>query len=616
MSKERYVSPYHLALIYCYLKENEKAVEHLQNALDVADPWLTWMSVEPVLDSLRGDERFRYIQEQTGYRALFDTAADPTTEPTLPQEQPIHDLTTIVIDESHITSSGVTQSFRTQPKSFVYGAIALLLLALSIPAIYFYQTRTGAEPSRTVLQQMPFQAPSVLILPFRSDESDIGAGMADALVQKLGAIKGLSVISASTGRSVANIDPDQLFKELGIPFVLRGELSDTPEGPVLKADFINATDNSLLWSESFEARNGDYFALQSQAAEKIWKTFNLDLSPTELRQAQRSYTEDPIAYTQYLIGRSQMAFRTAEGLRNAITSFSEAIRLDASFASAYVGLADAYALLNLYDRNPPENAYPMAKDFAKRALAIDDSLGEAHASMAYINFYHDRDRAAAELEFRRAIQMSPSYAQAHHWFALVLASTNKPVDAISEIQIAERLDPRSLSIKAASGIVHFFAGNNDGALEVCDRALALQPNFLPALKVKRWVYAFQGNWSEARRYFQMERSAANGKPEDAGWIIIESQLVSTDPENNAAALKRLDEAAGTPFIKANDFYYSFEIALAYHHLGQTQKALEYIERSESSASHSFNLVEADPRIAYLRKEPRYLKVVSKLHKTE
>lgn len=615
-SEERYVSPYHLALVHCYLKESDKAIAQLDKALEVGDPWLNWIGVEPVLDSLRSDERFRHIQENAGYRALFETAQDPTTEPTLPQEQPIHDLTTIVIDESHETSSGTNEGFSTFPKKYLYSGIALLLvLVIGIPSFLLYRNR-NAEPSRVVLQQMPFQTPSVLILPFRSVESDIGAGMADALVQKLGAIKGLSVISASTGRSVANIDPDQLFMELGIPFILRGELSDTPDGSVLKADFVNATDNSLLWSESFKATTGDYFDLQSQAAERIWKTFNLDLSPTELRQAQRSYTEDPKAYTQYLIGRSQMAVRTAEGLRNAITSFSEAIRLDASFASAYVGLADAYALLNLYDRKPPENAYPMAKRFAKRALEIDESLGEAHASMAYVNFYHDRNRAAAELEFRRAIQMSPSYAQAHHWFALVLASTNKPVDALSEIQIAERLDPRSLSVKAASGIVHFFAGKNDEAHEVCDRALALQPNFLPALKVKRWIYALQGNWSEARRYFQMERSAANGKPEDAGWIVIESQLVATDSESKAAALKRLEEAAETPIIKENDFYYSFEIALAYNHLGETQKALEYIERSESSGSHSFNLVEADPRIANLRKEPRFLKVVSKLHKTD
>lgn len=617
MAEERYVSPYHLALIYSYLRDKDNAVAQLQKGLEVNDPWLNWMGVEPVFDFLRSDERFRHIQEQTGYRGLFETAQDPTTEPTLPQEQPIHDLTTIVIDESHVTTSGTQSRFASMPRKYLYAAVAgLLLLVIGIPAIYFYSASSGPQATRLILQQMPFQAPSVLILPFRSADENIGAGMSDALVQKLGAIRGLNVISASTGRSVASMETTELFKQLGTPFVMRGELSDSADGAVLNAEFVSAQDGTVMWTEVFKAKQGDYFELQCAAAERVWKTFNLELSPTELRQAQRSYTEDPRAYTQYLIGRSQMAARTSDGLKQAITSFSEAVMWDANFAPAYVGLADAYALLNLYDRTPPEAAYSMAKDFAKKALAIDESMGEAHASLAYVHFYYDRDRAAAELEFRRAIQMSPSYAQAHHWFALVLASTNKPIDAISEIKTAERLDPRSLSIKAASGIVHFFAGQNQQALAECDKALALQPTFLPAIKVKRWVYAIEGNWEEARKWFEIELTAANAKNTDPGWVIIESQLADLNPENKAAAIKKLEEAISVPFVKNNDFYYAFEIALAYIHLEETAKALDYIERAEASGAHSFNLIEADPRVNPLRKEQRYLKVVSKLHKTE
>src|SRR5690606_11738550 len=130
--------------------------------------------------------------------------------------------------------------------------------------------------------------------------------------------------------------------------------------------------------------------------------------------------------------------------------------------------------------------------------AIDPDLAEAHASLAYIKFYYERDRAAAELEFRRAVQMNPSYAQARHWFALVLAAMNKPVDALSEIETAERLDPRSLSIKAASAIVRFFGGDLDQAIADADRALAIDPAFVPAHKVKRWIYAAKGDLEAAR----------------------------------------------------------------------------------------------------------------------
>ena len=151
-----------------------------------------------------------------------------------------------------------------------------------------------------------------------------------------------------------------------------------------------------------------------------------------------------------------MVGRSPASLRTAITLFADAVKEDATFAPAYVGLADAHSLLNLYDIDPPDDAYEKALEYANRAHTLDPDLAEAHASLAYINFYYKRDRAGAELEFRRAIQMNPSYAQAHHWFALVLAAMNKPVDALSEIETAERLDPRSPSIKSAAAIVHFF----------------------------------------------------------------------------------------------------------------------------------------------------------------
>ena len=242
---------------------------------------------------------------------------------------------------------------------------------------------------------------------------------------------------------------------------------------------------------------------------------------------------------------------------------------------------------------------------------MDPDLAEAHASLAYIKFYHQRDRSGSELEFRRAIQMNPSYAQAHHWFALVLTAMNKPVDAISEIETAERLDPRSPSIKAAAAIVHFFGREYEKGLAAADRALALQAGFVPAHKVKRWIYAVQGNWSAAREAFEQERKNG-GDPEAAGWKIIEAQLAPVDSLSNGEALKILETAIEDETVRGNDFAYAFEIALAYLHLGDQNRALEWLERSEKAHTHSFNLIEPDPRLTSLQSSPRYTKLMEKL----
>jgi len=335
----------------------------------------------------------------------------------------------------------------------------------------------------------------------------------------------------------------------------------------------------------------------------------------ERQQIDKSYTSNFAAYERYLIGRSQMANRDPQGLRRSIGSFAAAVKEDPNFAPGFVGLADAHSLLNLYDVNPPPDAYPKAREYARRALEIDGDLAEGHASLAYIKFYYERDRAGAELEFRRAIQMNPSYAQAHHWFALASAAMGKPVDALSEIETAERLDPRSLSIKAAAAIVHFFAGQNNEAVAVADRALAMDPRFVPAHKVKRWVFAAEGNLPAARESLERERLHSGGSEHDPGWKIMACQLAD-DVGARRAARVELEKAIVAEGVKGNDFYFAYEIALAYNHLGDREKALEWLERTEAAGAHSFNLMEADPRLTNLRREPRFQKLAAKLHKTQ
>ena len=626
LGEDRYVSPYQIGLVYSYLGDSESAIEYLEKAAEIKEVWLNWMGVDPMFDLLRSDPRFEEILENIGYRPLFSNfaktgtnlanrTADATTS--VLDEPKVHDLTTLVIDHGHITSDALTDGYRvSRRKNIIYAATASIMLLLGITAVGGYYIYSEQPVTRTNIRGIGFQNPTIVVLPFTPGDpanENLGIGLADAMSQRLGYLKGITVISSNTGRFLQSDHPSRIAEELGVTFILRGVLTRTKQGSVLEAELVNAPADAIVWRETFSSPDGDYFKLQTQVAERLWSALGITPLPVEKQQVEKSYTNNVTAYEKYLVGRSQMANRDVQGLRRSIVSFAAAMQEDPGFATAYVGLADAYALLNLYDVDPPSDAYPNAREYALRALAIDPDLAEAHASLAYIKFYHERDRAGAELEFRRAIQMNPSYAQAHHWFALVLAAMGKPVDALSEIETAERLDPKSLSIKSAAAIVHFFGGQYGEAIAVADRALTIDPKFVPAHKVKRWIYAAIGNLDAARASLERERSYSGGSDEDAGWRIIDCQLAADDLGAQAEALRNLEIAIAAEDVKGKDNGFAFEIALAYNHLGQKEKALEWLERSEAAGAHSFNLMEADPRVSNLRREPRFQKLITKLH---
>ena len=622
MSAERYVSPYQLALVYCYLNDREKAMESLERAAEIKEAWLNWMGVDPVLDLVRSEPRFDSILETTGYRMFFSNFSNSAvnfhangSEKENGRKAPLHDLTTLVIAQSDKTDDGIAPVPLRKPwRSAFFAAAAVALVAVAVAGGYLYYDRSVGSPV-PIFTQGSFQRPALVVLPFKSNDPTnqvLGVGLADALTHKLGNIKNLEVISANTGRSVGEMDTPELARQLGVSFVLRGDLAKDANGAAtINAEFINTSTNKPMWAQEFSAADGDLFGLQSQLAEKVWTSLRIEPLPLEQEQLNKSYTRSKEAYEFYLIGRSQMTNRSPENIRKAIDTFSRSLSGDPHFALAYVGLADAYALLNLYAIDPPANAYEKSRENALKALAIDDDLAEAHASLAYVKFYYERDRTGAELEFRRAVQVNPSYAQAHHWFALALAYLNRPLEAISEAQTAQRLDPRSPSIKAATGIVYFMAGQNKEALAECEKALAIDPGFVPALKVERWVYTQLGDIPNAVSSFQKELTYSGGSLNDAGWQIIQLQMV-TPATDRKVALAELQKAENGEYVKGNDFSFAFEIALAYLALGERSKALDWLERAEAAGAHSFNMISVDPRVADLKNEPRFQKLLAKL----
>jgi serine/threonine protein kinase/tetratricopeptide (TPR) repeat protein len=567
------------------------------------------------------EENFRtQIPAQSLSSATYDFGNDQNTQKL--KKSALHNHTTAEFKAGGITEDTNIETAQLKPdnqrRSFwlktaagliiFFGIVGVLVKTGVLTFSYVQGEKQTSAPNSTFLE------PSVIVLPFKSEvseEKSLGIGLADDLTRKLGNIKRISVLSASSGRVFEKENVKVISEQLGTNFVIRGNLKRVGESASIIAEMIEASSEKVLWSETFVSNDGNLFALQSKLAEKIWTSLGIIPLPLEREQVLKDYTKSSSAYELYLLGLYQMTNRSSEDLHRAISAFNQSLEVDNNFALALVGLADAYVLLNSYEIDPPKDAYPKAEQAALKALSIDDNLAQAHTSLGYIKFYYQRDQSGSELEFRRAVQINPSYAQAHHWFALALMALNRPVEAISELQIAEQLNPRAPIVKTALCMAHFYAEQYEIALKACDQALAINENFVPAYKTKRWIYSAKNDYTNALSAYRKEFSLSSGKDDEPGWKIIKAQVEALNG-NHEKVRAELEKSINDPFIKNNAFSFAEEIALAYNALGDKEKTLEWLEKAEAANNHKFNFVNAEPRYANLRNEPRFQNVVKKL----
>jgi len=612
--QNRFVSPYQLALVYSFLKENDKVIENLEKAFEIKESWLNWMGVDPAFDSVRGDERFEAILEKVGYRPFFNsfsTSATTELHSRTPQ-QDVHNLTTLVIDESDVTDDGTSRDQPKRGRVIVFTIGAILFIALLAAAAVFYnwnRLASGPGPSSARLQNS-----GIVVLPFSSSDPsmvEVGTGFADALSNKLGNIKSLKVIAGNTSRALTEARLSTLNSELGIAYVLRGSIEKAGGPATIAAELVDTRSGNILFTEKLTSPENDLFGLQTKLAELVWRSLGIDPLPIERQQIERRYTNNVAAYALYLQARSVMTNRSVNALSSASATFSRAINEDAGFALAYVGLADTLSLLNLYSISPPAGAYDLAKKNVTRALEIDPDLAEAHATLGYIKFFHERDRAGSELEFRRAIQINPSYAPAHHWFALTLAAQGEKIDAETEIELAKRLDPKAAAIRSAGGVVYYHIGDPARAIVECESGLTIDEAAIPSYKVKRWSYTALGDAANARLALAKEMEYSGASPNDPGWKIIRIQIDAATGDKHSL-LAELERSVNEPSIRDNPYGFAYEIALAYNALGESSKALGWIERAEQAKNHSFNFLGVDPRFGNLHNDPRFTNLLTKL----
>ncbi len=490
------------------------------------------------------------------------------------------------------------------------GGISAAVIAFTVVIALFLYFR-----SRAPQRQSPAAARSVVVLPFKpkvpSDADKLmGVGLADVVTSRLGQIKQLSVRPASASRRYleSNLDPRQIGAELGVEYVISGDLSRKDDHIRLELQNFSLGENKVLWNATIDVKLTDIAALQNDIALGIQRSLTGEPDSPGKRIFAKRATENGEAYQLYLTGRYHWGKRSIAGLNEAVKYFDQAISKDPKFALAYSGRADCYALLQFYAAPPGLNGYQRAKKDALKALDLDDSLAEAHASLAYVKFYLDRDHHGAEASFRRAIDLNPSYATAHHWLAILLSAIRRHDEAIAEIKEAERLDPRSAIIKSAVGMIYAYAGRFDRALDECRRALDLDPGLYQAHRIMRWVYQSMGRYEDALAAHRKEMRSRSDVEEE--WLVVLAQLQAIGGKREEALLSLRQGIATFSPIREGD-YHPFEIAIAYELLGDRERALVWLAKSEAARSTNFNFVLVDPRLANIQSDQRFIELVKK-----
>lgn len=467
--------------------------------------------------------------------------------------------------------------------------------------------RQAPPPTGTVVD-------SLAVLPFvnSSDDSELdylSEGITESLINSLSQIPSLRIMARSTvfRYQGKDLDPQIIGRELSVRAVVLGRLAFRSQRLVIAAELVNVQDGSLLWGDRYNRTSKDIFAVQEDISGEISEKLRMKLSGDEKRRLRKRHTENTQAYQSYLKGRFHWNKRTGNGLRLAIEYFQKAIEEDPTYALAYSGLADCHNLVSLYSAVPPRDAMPKAKAAALRALEIDGSLAEAQTSLAYVQLYYDWDWPAADRGFRRAMELNPNYATAHHWYHEYLTAMGRFEEEQAQIVRAKELDPLSLIINAESGWGLYYAREFERAARHLDRTLKMDAHFPVAHFILGLVYQQQGNFEGAIAELQRAIELISGSPFAlAIGVLGHAYARSGSLEQARAQLERLRELARKDYVPA----YAF--ALVHIGLGDKDPAFASLRDAFEERYDRLIYLKVDPLFDDLRSDPRFEDLIGKI----
>ncbi|HEX6064605.1 MAG TPA: BTAD domain-containing putative transcriptional regulator, partial [Longimicrobiales bacterium] len=496
-----------------------------------------------------------------------------------------------------------------RPRTARIAGIAAVLVIVIAAAIWAVRRPGNADPASE-------GTPSIAVLPFENvgnaEDEYFAAGMTDEITGRLGTVRGLGVVPSRATERYARTDKTmrEIGNELGVDYVLLGNVRwagpDTASDRKVRVtlELLRVADERQLWSNTYDRVINDIFEVQSDIATQVIDRLGVTLAEPERRRLSETPAENHEAYTLYLKGRYFWNKRTKGSVQTAQGYFQQAVDIDPTYSLAWVGIADVWIARGWYSVLAPRDAFPKAKEAALRALQFDSTLAEAHASLGHIHLEFDYDWGAAEREYLRAIQLKPNYAVAHHWYGGFLSAMGRHEEALQHAERARTLDPIAPIIQTWKGLRYYFAGNLDAAIAEYNKALELDGTFAPAHMHMAWALGEAGRFDEGIAAAQ--RALAN-EPQSLLYLAsLGHAYAKAGRANDArAVLARLADAAATRHVSA------FHVAMIHIALGDTDIALDWLDRALAERSPWIGYLKVDPRARSLRNQPRFQGLLAK-----
>ena len=453
-------------------------------------------------------------------------------------------------------------------------------------------------------------APSIAVLAFsdmspQKDQDYFCEGMAEEIINALAQIEGLRVAARTSAFQFKGEARDvrRIGEALGVKTLLEGSVRTAGNRLRVTAQLINVDDGYHLWSQRYDRQMQDVFEIQDEIADSIAKALRMKLVGEREEGKPRRHSPDLEAYHLYLKGRYFWYVRKGEALKEAIGFFEQAAEVDPSYGLAYVGLADSYNILGVWGFLPPRAAFSRARTYVERALASSENLAEAHASVGYIRGWHDWDWDAAELEFKRALQLKPDYVEGLCWYGSLLSYLGRHEEAAAITRQAVDLDPLSPYARATRGLTLRCARRFDEATAELQKAIDCDPNDIFALILLGSVLSERAKHGEAEACLRRALSLSNRAPFCLGILGYVHRMAGREDQAQVV-LKELSERSRTEHVAP--------VFMAWAALDK-DSLIEWLEKAYEERSSHLIQIKVDPGYDAFRSDPRFQDLVRRMN---
>jgi TolB-like protein/Tfp pilus assembly protein PilF len=491
-------------------------------------------------------------------------------------------------------------------RKFLALIVTLAVVAAGLLAFQLWRTQR-ASPAAIAPEK------SIAVLPFENRSEDktnayFAEGVQDEILTRLSKIADLKVTSRTSTQHYKSLPENlaEIAKQLGVAHILEGSVQKSGDAVRVNVQLIKAANDSQVWAETFDRKLTDIFSVESDVAKAIADQLRVHITRQEEQVIAAKPTKNIEAYDAYLRGRYFWNKRTSDGIKQAIEHFQRSIERDPDFALGHAGLADSYIALTFYNFAAPHETMPKAKESAVKALALDNTLAEAHASLAHVLMNYDWEWSAAEKEFKRSIELTPDYATGHEWYAIhYLTARGRLEEALQEMKRALELEPASLVMNTFMGATLYYAGRYDEAIDQCRRTIEMDPNFAVAHWHLGLAYEQKQVLDAATEEFKKAISLSGGSPLMKA-ALGRAYAKSQKKHEANDVLNELNELSKQQYVSA------YEVATIYVALGNNEQAFQLLE--QAYGEHSFHLVylNVSPQFKPVSSHPRFQNLVQRI----